>query len=748
MVMITGLLRDATGLPLTSPLSITLTDYGVAPPSTLYLPAKIVVQPDLNGAFSVDLWANQSSAHPCLYRVETPQGSSFLISVPGGELGPLDIGNLVATKADLREDTNILNRIARLEANGPSPGGGGELLTLGDGLVGGSYDGSAPVTVSVANTIARLNSPTFTSPRSNTPAAGDNSTLLATTAWSSNAGNITSGTLPSARLPSNLAATTAQRLATPRSILGTPFDGTADIPPLTLGSGLVAPSASSLNIDFNVVASAGDTRFTNSREWTATTVTQVEAESGTDVNRRAWTAQRVRQAITAWWAGVEGTLARLVSPAFTGTPTAPTAPVGDASTRLATTAFSSNASNLTTGTVPIARIPTLNQDTTGVSASAAKLTTARSIFGLPFDGTADLPLSIGNGMVVTNGVLGLDPAEPRLADAREWTASTITQAESEGGIATTRRAWTAQRVRQAITAWWATLDSTIARLASPSFTGTPLAPTPTSGDSSTRIATTAWAGNASNLTLGTIPAARVPILNQSTSGNAATASRLATGRTIALSGGATAAAVTFDGTANITLAVTALDGSLVSGTIPDVSYLGVAQTYTGLKTFTRVPRVQSTSPGLWLDETDQTAKGASVVLEGGVLYIQRRATNFGALEDSLFQVDITTGAITNHGFTALGTGNTGLKCKIISGTTAATEGGFVQIAHGEDSTKIVSFNGIVIYDTDKAVPSPGNQPSYKSWLSLDRFTIRLTNETGSSSGILSKPFRITVWYSA
>lgn len=373
MVMITGLLRDATGLPLTSPLSITLTDYGVAPPSTLYLPAKIVVQPDLNGAFSVDLWANQSSAHPCLYRVETPQGSSFLISVPGGELGPLDIGNLVVTKADLREDTNILNRIARLEADGggtgPSPGGGGELLTFGDGLVGGSYDGSAPVTVSVANTIARLNSPTFTSPRSNTPAAGDNSTLLATTAWSSNADNITSGTLPSARLPSNLAATTAQRLATPRSILGTPFDGTADIPPLTLGSGLVAPSASSLNIDFNVVASAGDTRFTNSREWTATTVTQVEAESGTDVNRRAWTAQRVRQAITAWWAGVEGTLARLVSPAFTGTPTAPTAPSGDASTRLATTAWAGNASNLTLGTIPAARVPTLNQNTTGTAAN-------------------------------------------------------------------------------------------------------------------------------------------------------------------------------------------------------------------------------------------------------------------------------------------------------------------------------------------------------------------------------------------
>lgn len=34
--------------------------------------------------------------------------------------------------------------------------------------------------------------------------------------------------------------------------------------------------------------------------------------------------------------------------------------------------------------------------------------------------------------------------------AAEWTAETVSQAEAEAGTATTRRAWTAQRVRQAI----------------------------------------------------------------------------------------------------------------------------------------------------------------------------------------------------------------------------------------------------------------------------------------------------------
>lgn len=49
----------------------------------------------------------------------------------------------------------------------------------------------------------------------------------------------------------------------------------------------------------------------------------------------------------------------------------------------------------------------------------------------------------------------LEATDPRLTDAREWSASTITQSEAEIGTATTRRAFTAQRIRQAILAWWA-----------------------------------------------------------------------------------------------------------------------------------------------------------------------------------------------------------------------------------------------------------------------------------------------------
>jgi hypothetical protein len=49
----------------------------------------------------------------------------------------------------------------------------------------------------------------------------------------------------------------------------------------------------------------------------------------------------------------------------------------------------------------------------------------------------------------------IQPGNAALSDAREWIAATIEQAEAEAGTATTRRAFTAQRVFQAIAAWWA-----------------------------------------------------------------------------------------------------------------------------------------------------------------------------------------------------------------------------------------------------------------------------------------------------
>lgn len=46
----------------------------------------------------------------------------------------------------------------------------------------------------------------------------------------------------------------------------------------------------------------------------------------------------------------------------------------------------------------------------------------------------------------------LDANDPSVTNAREWSASVVSQAEAEAGTATTARKWTAQRVRQAVDA--------------------------------------------------------------------------------------------------------------------------------------------------------------------------------------------------------------------------------------------------------------------------------------------------------
>ena len=66
-----------------------------------------------------------------------------------------------------------------------------------------------------------------------------------------------------------------------------------------------------------------------------------------------------------------------------------------------------------------------------------------------------------------------------------------------------------------------------------------------------------------NLASGTLTAT-VGTLNQSTTGNAATATALATGRNFSLTGNVTASAVSFDGTGNIALATTLADSTVTS----------------------------------------------------------------------------------------------------------------------------------------------------------------------------------------
>lgn len=109
-----------------------------------------------------------------------------------------------------------------------------------------------------------------------------------------------------------------------------------------------------------------DLSVTNAREWTASEVSQAEAEAGTATIARKWTAQHVRQAITGWWSGIG-------------------------------TAFGKSLLSLADAAAGRTALGLENVNNTSDAnksvASAAKLTTARTINGVSFDGTTDITVA-------------------------------------------------------------------------------------------------------------------------------------------------------------------------------------------------------------------------------------------------------------------------------------------------------------------------------------------------------------------
>jgi hypothetical protein len=101
--------------------------------------------------------------------------------------------------------------------------------------------------------------------------------------------------------------------------------------------------------------------------------------------------------------------------------------------------------------------PTAGQVGADASGTAAAAVAAHEAAADPHPGY--LTPAEGNAAYATaaQGALAataIQPGNAALSDSREWSADTISQAEAEAGIATTRRAFTALRVFQAIASWW------------------------------------------------------------------------------------------------------------------------------------------------------------------------------------------------------------------------------------------------------------------------------------------------------
>ena len=100
-----------------------------------------------------------------------------------------------------------------------------------------------------------------------------------------------------------------------------------------------------------------------------------------------------------------------------------------------------------------------------------------------------------------------------------------------------------------------------------------------------------------------------------------------------------------------------------------------------------------------------------------------------------------------NGFTTLGD-NIAIKCKVIETLTSSTQGGYIMIAHGVISSKIISITMMCNWLNQAWVP-----PNYTfnggrqfTWDIPDEENISIINLPNNSASILSRPMRIFITY--
>ncbi len=228
---------------------------------------------------------------------------------------------------------------------------------------------------------------------------------------------------------------------------------------------------------------------------------------------RTWTRSYDGSVFTPWtetWTTNNfdpGSKANLASPAFTGTPTAPTQAAGNDSTRIATTAFVRQ--ELNTAIAPLAttaamnaadalKAPLASPALTGTptaptqAAGDASTRIATTAFVRQELSTAIAPLATTAAMNAADALKA-----PLASPALTGTPTAPTQAAGNDSTRIATTAFVRQEVNSAIeplatTAAMNAADALKAPLASPALTGTPTAPTQTPGNNSTRLATTAF----------------------------------------------------------------------------------------------------------------------------------------------------------------------------------------------------------------------------------------------------------------
>ena len=325
-------------------------------------------------------------------------------------------------------------------------------------------------------------------------------------------------------------------------------------------------------------------------------------------------------------------------------------------------------------------VGTLNQNTTG---SAATLTTARTIHGVSFDGSANIDLTevvqdtVG-AMVGSNTESGITVAYEDGDGTLDFTVGTLNQ-DTTGNAATATALETARTIHGVSFDGSANIDlsevvqDTVGAMFS-SNTETGITVGYEDGDGTI------------DLVVGT--------LNQNTTGSAAT---LTTARTIALSGDV-AGSVTFDGSANATISTTVQANSVALGTDTTGNYMTEVAGGTGV----------SVSHTAGEGSTATLSIGQAVATNSDVTFADIAATDLTLSGNLTVNGTTTTAASTNTVISdtliELGNGTSG---------TPANDSGFV-IERGSADNAFIGFDE-----------------------SADKFKVGTGSFTGASTGNLT-----------